>query len=175
MYRSQFQLTGVFNRSKTAESIFDIPYDILTLLYAHWPCLFLYIQYYTKNSFLEINPYLKSTWRGQDRPWTRLLPQREAFSLVSLLWNIIIVPECRTVRYRTQNTKQRNSCTYNYLWTSNWYGPVYNAFDRGKSNTNTWECGRGLGPKWHSPNGSMPFHRTQKVLIFRAQPSHLPS
>ncbi len=25
-------------------------------------------------------------------------------------------------------------------------------------------------PKWHLPNSSMPFHRTQKVLISRAQP-----
>ncbi len=31
------------------------------------------------------------------------------------------------------------------------------------------------GPKWHSPNGSMLFHRAQKVSISRAQPpSHLP-
>ncbi len=33
-----------------------------------------------------------------------------------------------------------------------------------------------LGPKWHSPNGSMPFHRPQKVSISRAKPpSYLPS
>ncbi len=29
------------------------------------------------------------------------------------------------------------------------------------------------GPKWHSPNGSMPFHRAQKVWISRA-PTLLP-
>jgi hypothetical protein len=27
-----------------------------------------------------------------------------------------------------------------------------------------------LGPKWHSPNGSRPFHRAQKSLDFKAQP-----
>ncbi len=27
-----------------------------------------------------------------------------------------------------------------------------------------------FGPKWHSPVGSMPFHRAQKVSISRAQP-----
>ncbi len=58
-------------------------------------------------------------------------------------------------------------CTQNYLWTSDWYSPVCNAFDAGKSIT--WASGRGLalelsiflGPKWH---GSMPFHRAQKSL-----------
>jgi hypothetical protein len=32
-----------------------------------------------------------------------------------------------------------------------------------------------LGPKWHSPFGSMPFHKTQKTLDFQGPtPSHLP-
>ncbi len=37
--------------------------------------------------------------------------------------------------------------------------------------------GRGWGgPKWHSPNSSMPFHRAQKSLDFQGPtPSHLPS
>ncbi len=31
-------------------------------------------------------------------------------------------------------------------------------------------------PKWHSPNGSMPFHRAEKSLNFQGPtPSHLPS
>ncbi len=33
-----------------------------------------------------------------------------------------------------------------------------------------------MGPKWYSPNGSMPFHRTQKSLDFQGPtPAHLPS
>ncbi len=33
-----------------------------------------------------------------------------------------------------------------------------------------------MGPKWHSPIGSMPFHRTQKTIDFQGPtPSHLPS
>jgi hypothetical protein len=33
-----------------------------------------------------------------------------------------------------------------------------------------------LGPKWHSPDGSRPFHRAQKSLNFKGTtPSHLPS
>jgi hypothetical protein len=33
-----------------------------------------------------------------------------------------------------------------------------------------------LGPKWHSPIGSMPFHKTQKTLDFQGpSPSHFPS
>jgi hypothetical protein len=33
-----------------------------------------------------------------------------------------------------------------------------------------------LGPKWHSPNGLMPFHRAQKSLNFQGPtPSHSPS
>jgi hypothetical protein len=47
-----------------------------------------------------------------------------------------------------------------------------NAFDAGKSST--WASGRGLGPgnldflgpKYHSPNGSIPFHRAQKKSRF---------
>ncbi len=32
-----------------------------------------------------------------------------------------------------------------------------------------------LGPKWHSPIGSMPFHRAQKSLDFQGPtPSYLP-
>ncbi len=32
-----------------------------------------------------------------------------------------------------------------------------------------------LGTKWHSPIGSMPFHRNQKTLDFQGPtPSHLP-
>ncbi len=34
-------------------------------------------------------------------------------------------------------------CTWNPLWTSDWQGPVHNAFDAGKSIT--WARGRGLG------------------------------
>jgi hypothetical protein len=37
-----------------------------------------------------------------------------------------------------------------------------------------WKCF--LGPKWHSPIGSMPFQRTQKTLDFQGPtPSPLPS
>ncbi len=33
-----------------------------------------------------------------------------------------------------------------------------------------------LGPKWHLPNGSIPFQRAQKTLDFQGPtPSHLPS
>jgi hypothetical protein len=38
--------------------------------------------------------------------------------------------------------------------------PVHNAFDAGKSKTTFF------GPKWHSPNGSMPFHRAKKKSPF---------
>jgi hypothetical protein len=47
----------------------------------------------------------------------------------------------------------------------------------------TWESGRGLGPgnleflgpKWHSPIGSMPFHMSQKSPNFQGPtPPHLP-
>jgi hypothetical protein len=32
-----------------------------------------------------------------------------------------------------------------------------------------------LGPKWYTPNGSMPFHRAQKILDFQGpSPSHVP-
>jgi hypothetical protein len=33
-----------------------------------------------------------------------------------------------------------------------------------------------LGPKWHMPNGSLPFHKAKTSLYFQgASPSHLPS
>ncbi len=38
------------------------------------------------------------------------------------------------------------------------------------------ECNDFLGPKWHSPSGSMTLHRAQKSLDFHGPtPSHLPS
>jgi len=59
-----------------------------------------------------------------------------------------------------------------YLCTYDLYGPVRNAFDTGSK----WASGRGLDPgnleifypKWHSPIGSMPLHRAQKLSISRA-------
>ncbi len=43
------------------------------------------------------------------------------------------------------NTKEENSRLYSYLLTYD----LYETF---------------LGPKWHSPNGSMPLHRAQKSI-----------
>jgi hypothetical protein len=62
-----------------------------------------------------------------------------------------------------------NKVISSYLWTYDLYSPVGNAFDAGKS-IMTFS-----GPIWHSPNGSMPFHRAQKSLDFQGlNPSHLP-
>jgi hypothetical protein len=53
-----------------------------------------------------------------------------------------------------------------------------------RTNPLLWQMGGGwaleistfFGPKWHSPNGLMPFHRAQKRLHFQGStPSHLPS
>ncbi len=42
--------------------------------------------------------------------------------------------------------------------------------------SNKFWMGSFLGPKWHSPIGSMPFHRAQKTLHFQGlTPSHLPT
>ncbi len=55
---------------------------------------------------------------------------------------------------------------FNFLCTYDLYGPVRNVFDAGSF----------LGPKWHSPIGSMPFQRAQKTLHFQGPtPSHLPT
>jgi hypothetical protein len=62
-----------------------------------------------------------------------------------------------------------NKVIPSYLWTYDLYSPVGNAFDAGKS-LMTFS-----GPIWHSPNGSMPFHRAQKSLDFQGlNHSHLP-
>jgi hypothetical protein len=62
-----------------------------------------------------------------------------------------------------------NKIISSYLWTYDLYGPVGNAFDAGKS-IMTFS-----GPIWHSPNGSMPFHRAQTSLDFQGlNHSHLP-
>ncbi len=64
----------------------------------------------------------------------------------------------------------RKTCTYDL------YSHVHNVLDACISIT--WASGRGLGPwileflgpKWHSPIGSMPFHRAQQISNSRAQP-----
>ncbi len=59
--------------------------------------------------------------------------------------------------------------------------PVYNVLDACISIMRTSGRGLGpgnldfLGPKWHSPNGFMPFHKAQKTHDFQGPtPSHLP-
>ncbi len=65
------------------------------------------------------------------------------------------------------------SCAYNHLCTSDLYSPVHNVMDECISLLGQvgggWalEISSFLGPKWHSPIGSMPFHRAQKTLNFQ--------
>jgi hypothetical protein len=70
-----------------------------------------------------------------------------------------------------------------------WWGRPFPRVFRGFFRTNFWKLGHPLRggtaiavsgvaqqtlkrcPKWHSPIGSMPFHRTQKTLDFQGHPS----
>jgi hypothetical protein len=70
--------------------------------------------------------------------------------------------DCCARRFQNKNS---------YLCTYDLYGPVRNVLVAGRSITRAnW---RGLGPKRHSPIGSMPFHRAQKTLDFQG-PTPLP-
>ncbi len=51
-------------------------------------------------------------------------------------WKLAAIP-------LSNSLKSPEGCTCNYIWTFDWYGPVRNAFDAGKSIT--WASGRGLG------------------------------
>jgi hypothetical protein len=53
-----------------------------------------------------------------------------------------------------------------------WYWSVVFVYGNNVQNQkkNLYSTSTFLGPKWHSPVGSMPFHRAQKVSISRAQP-----
>ncbi len=118
---------------------------------------------------------LVETWgRGQKRI---SVPVRYSFLLVSNMFcdlSLLLWPLFRAVRYR--GVWEGGECGKKNLlrWALEAHvhkticGPlIYTAPGQVQEGVGPWTSRHFLGPKFHSHNGSMPFHRAQKSLDFQ--------
>ncbi len=142
-----------------AKYVFDRRWPLLhlcTRVFRYVHCSFLLIS----NKFCDLS---LPRWVGRHCGKKNLLvlphsPQKPSYRPCKLMYNVH---------------------TENYLWTSDWHGPHVLLLMRANPLLGQVEGGEALkistflGPKRHSPNGSLPFHRAQKSLDIQETPSHL--